>query len=642
MTSSASSKHSQKSQSDDSPSRTVSRGYVSAGLEIADLDDAFPHMIDGDTTTNSWPYLRQDISHPWYVDERNPTVGFVNRDEASILHNSAKMFKGKPCLEIGCWRGWSTAHIAAGSNSLVVFDPALTDPVFQQDVTASLEAAGLNDRVKLIGGSSPEDVESYSKTTGMRWSFVFIDGDHDGDAPRRDAELISHLAAPSSIVLLHDLMSPYVARGLLQLKALGWQVKLYMTTQIMGVAWRGDAAPLEHTPDLDQYWWLPAHLHGLSVSGAPQGFPFRKLEDDQWKSCTTEEAAAIASDLEMSLDTPLVTKIMEQDQVVRKTAGPHDSGSTDKLMQAFSGLQRENAALRSERDALSRSMETLAEELQLQQVRSEEVDKEVLSLRAKLIQSQEHLSSEAFATSLRLKSMQEKCDQLTLELETVKAALETAQATSDAVEATLNQTIDNVRSLTKRHKQREDSLLEEIHREREATALQAQRVATLVAIQEAHEVEMLDLQIELERTRQKTMVMRPSTAVSALEAAAPARLSSAFPSAQAPARTEKSGTGLRRALRRLTHRREAGIIKTIRLSGQFDPEWYLKKYPDVASAGADPVEHYVRHGAADNRDPSPAFSTQGYLRANQDVRKEGINPLLHYIRFGKAEGRQPR
>jgi len=37
--------------------------------------------------------------------------------------------------------------------------------------------------------------------------------------------------------------------------------------------------------------------------------------------------------------------------------------------------------------------------------------------------------------------------------------------------------------------------------------------------------------------------------------------------------------------------------------GMIDSEWYLKKYSDVADAGLDPVEHYIRYGAEEGREP---------------------------------------
>ncbi len=81
--------------------------------------------------------------------------------------------------------------------------------------------------------------------------------------------------------------------------------------------------------------------------------------------------------------------------------------------------------------------------------------------------------------------------------------------------------------------------------------------------------------------------------------------------------------------------------RRIRASGLFDERWYLQRYPDVAQAGLDPVEHYLTYGVGDGRNPSADFNTRGYLGAHPDVAAAGMNPLLHYIQFGQREGRRP-
>lgn len=73
--------------------------------------------------------------------------------------------------------------------------------------------------------------------------------------------------------------------------------------------------------------------------------------------------------------------------------------------------------------------------------------------------------------------------------------------------------------------------------------------------------------------------------------------------------------------------------------GGFDPVYYLATYPDVAENGCDPLEHYLKFGWKEGRDPSDQFSTSGYLSANPDVAEAGINPLVHYRMHGLAEGR---
>ena len=73
-----------------------------------------------------------------------------------------------------------------------------------------------------------------------------------------------------------------------------------------------------------------------------------------------------------------------------------------------------------------------------------------------------------------------------------------------------------------------------------------------------------------------------------------------------------------------------------------DPDWYRAMNPDVAAAGADPVDHFLRHGWREGRDPVAAFSVRDYLDLYPDIAEAGINPFLHWLKAGKAEGRLPR
>lgn len=81
-------------------------------------------------------------------------------------------------------------------------------------------------------------------------------------------------------------------------------------------------------------------------------------------------------------------------------------------------------------------------------------------------------------------------------------------------------------------------------------------------------------------------------------------------------------------------------IAVIEASGQFDRQWYLQRNPDVAGSGMDPIQHYVRHGAAEGRDPNESFSTTFYLRNNHDVAATGVNPFRHYLEHGLKEARR--
>ena len=73
-----------------------------------------------------------------------------------------------------------------------------------------------------------------------------------------------------------------------------------------------------------------------------------------------------------------------------------------------------------------------------------------------------------------------------------------------------------------------------------------------------------------------------------------------------------------------------------------DPDWYRAMNPDVAASGADPADHFLRHGWREGRDPIAGFSVRDYLELYPDIAEAGINPFLHWLKAGKAEGRLPR
>lgn len=89
---------------------------------------------------------------------------------------------------------------------------------------------------------------------------------------------------------------------------------------------------------------------------------------------------------------------------------------------------------------------------------------------------------------------------------------------------------------------------------------------------------------------------------------------------------------------------EAGsdvVIATLWRSATFDAKYYLSQYPDVAASGVDPLVHYVRHGARENRNPNAHFETHYYLATNPDVAQCDINPLYHFCTDGWKELRKP-
>lgn len=78
----------------------------------------------------------------------------------------------------------------------------------------------------------------------------------------------------------------------------------------------------------------------------------------------------------------------------------------------------------------------------------------------------------------------------------------------------------------------------------------------------------------------------------------------------------------------------------VKRSGLFDASWYLSEYNDVKENNANPILHYLRHGAPENRNPSAQFDTLAYIQNYPDVKQANINALVHYIKYGQKEGRE--
>jgi glycosyltransferase involved in cell wall biosynthesis/predicted O-methyltransferase YrrM len=239
--------------------------YVSPGFAVTRPDACFPHLAAGDPRGHPWPYLRREVPHTWYVDRRRPTIGFLSRDEAHVLYNTALRFRGLRALEVGCFLGWSTCHLALAGVDLDVIDPGLSHAGIYQEVTRSLVTAGVREAVRLHPGKSPGRVRELAASAGRGWSLFFIDGDHEAPAPLYDAVACAACAEPDALVLFHDLAAPAVAQGLDYLRGQGWQTAVYQTMQVMGAAWRGAARPVGHRPDFRVSWELPGHLHGHPV-----------------------------------------------------------------------------------------------------------------------------------------------------------------------------------------------------------------------------------------------------------------------------------------------------------------------------------------------------------------------------------------
>lgn len=77
-------------------------------------------------------------------------------------------------------------------------------------------------------------------------------------------------------------------------------------------------------------------------------------------------------------------------------------------------------------------------------------------------------------------------------------------------------------------------------------------------------------------------------------------------------------------------------IRSRRVQKLFDAQYYTAQYPDVSDYGGGPLDHYLRHGFREGRDPSPNFSTLYYKDRYLKTAGMGRSPLEAHVEAGAA------
>ena len=85
----------------------------------------------------------------------------------------------------------------------------------------------------------------------------------------------------------------------------------------------------------------------------------------------------------------------------------------------------------------------------------------------------------------------------------------------------------------------------------------------------------------------------------------------------------------------------AAIPHLLALRRVFDAEFYLARYPDVKAASANPLLHYLIHGALEDRKPHPLFEPNYYFNQCPEARAARLNPLLHFLESAPANRSNP-
>ena len=73
----------------------------------------------------------------------------------------------------------------------------------------------------------------------------------------------------------------------------------------------------------------------------------------------------------------------------------------------------------------------------------------------------------------------------------------------------------------------------------------------------------------------------------------------------------------------------------------FDAGYYLAQNPDVAARGRGALEHFVRFGSREGRNPNAWFDTCWYMRKYPDARQSGLTAFEHYLWRGRSLSYRP-
>lgn len=185
-------------------------------------------------------------------------------EEGMLLYYLARNARPLNPLEIGCYVGWSTAHLLAGLTAwLHIVDPfSEVAKAVTRDVGAQNAADLVRDRVgrnllaceltsyDIHTDPSPFVLNAIAPAVG--WDFVFLDGEHNQGQPARDVEgLLPHLQDDATVIL-HDGWHAGVQEAMVHLKSAGFAVRTLATVNLLTVAHRSAFGPRQMPQ-----WWAP-------------------------------------------------------------------------------------------------------------------------------------------------------------------------------------------------------------------------------------------------------------------------------------------------------------------------------------------------------------------------------------------------
>jgi GT2 family glycosyltransferase/glycosyltransferase involved in cell wall biosynthesis len=564
-----------------------SRDFFSKG-NPAVPDSCFTETINGEKAVHPRSHLRREFEHDVYSAPRSPVVDFLNRDEVLLLHNLALQFRGRPGLEIGCWGGWSTYHLALAGVVVDVIDPIITEETHLERIRGALAAAGVLGNVRLFSTTNPNGVRELATISSVKWSFFFINGNRKGALPAKDAaECLEH-AAPDAMIVFHSLIFPEVEQGLQILWQKGWNVLVYQTKQIMGVAWRGSVQPVAHQVDPSIPWMLPLHLTKYPVSGELPHDQIQRLSRclalfQQEDSRIQLESAALRDSVR-TLQSQILTRDREIEEL-RKAVSTRDAElktQNEKVANLKEHVRTLNLAL----DAAKAQVNDISASLGLRE-----------TILARYLQRFTENNERIRHLFLEVEKLTGEVGRLTAEPGGVYPPFQTVIASS------LWRTIQPMRRL------------------------RASRFAPKLNLRLLALASRILRSVRLENSADQYMSLGPNREKIEL-------FDEAYYCEMNP---DVARSGVDPFIHYITY----GAAEGRDPHPLFDTSFYCERNPEIRAMGLNPLFHFITLGAAKDRAPHPLFDISFYKEQKPQIRDLAVNPLIHFLREGPTREFDP-
>lgn len=145
----------------------------------------------------------------WPSEELPDVDGLITDEEGRAL---ARLAAGRDVLEIGSWKGRSTIWMARTARSVVAvdtFDGRGTFDVVDIDTfdefAANLKRYGVDEKVGVLNGESVFWMGQLRET--HQFDLIFIDGSHDYESVKADAEAALLVLRDGGLLVFHDYQS---------------------------------------------------------------------------------------------------------------------------------------------------------------------------------------------------------------------------------------------------------------------------------------------------------------------------------------------------------------------------------------------------------------------------------------------------